>query len=198
MINEVLDYWFGELDGEFADDAHRSMWWTGSVTVDDEVRRRFGSLINAAGAGELDHWLDTPRGRLAYILVCDQFPRHVHRATPQAFANDPLALAAAKVGVETGVDRALRLDHRSFFYLPFEHSESLVDQHTCVGLYTQLRDETPAGQRHLTGAGLRHAHQHRDIINRFGRFPHRNEVLGRTSTAAELAYLKTAPTFGQA
>jgi uncharacterized protein (DUF924 family) len=197
MINQVLDYWFGDLDGEFADDTHRAMWWSGGETVDAEVRTNFGGLIGAADAGELDDWLATTRGRLAFIIVCDQFSRHVHRGTPAAFATDPLALTAARDGVEAGADRQLRLDERGFFYLPFEHAEDLCDQHTCVNLFTQLRDETPAGQRHLTGAGLRHAHQHRDIIARFGRFPHRNALLGRASTAEEQAYLKTAHTFGQ-
>lgn len=196
-IDEVLQFWFGSLDGEFADDAHRSMWWTGGASVDTEVRERFGPLIDAAAAGALDRWLTTPRGSLAYVLVCDQFSRHVHRATPGAFATDPQALSAARRGVESGTDTKLRLEERGFFYLPFEHSENLLDQHTSVGLFTRLRDETPPGQRHLTGASLRHAHQHRDIIARFHRFPHRNAVLGRTSTADEQTYLKTASSFGQ-
>jgi uncharacterized protein (DUF924 family) len=100
--------------------------------------------------------------------------------------------------VAGGADRSLALDERCFFYLPFEHSENLVDQHTCVGLFTDLRDETPEGFRHLTGGYLRHAHQHRDIVKRFGRFPHRNRILDRITTAAEVAFLEDGNDFGQA
>lgn len=195
--DSVLEFWFGTLDGGFSDERHRRMWWQADESTDQAVRQRFGPLIAQAAAGHLDSWLATPRGRLAFILVSDQFPRHVHRGTPAAFANDTLALETARYGVEKGADRELALDERSFFYLPFEHSESLVDQHTAVGLFSQLRDETPAGQRHLTGENLRHAHQHRDIISRFGRFPHRNSILGRQSTSLELAYLEGATTYGQ-
>ena len=95
------------------------------------------------------------------------------------------------------MDQSLTCDERCFFYLPFEHSESLVDQHTCVGLFSALRDATPNGFKHLTGSYLRHAQQHRDIIARFGRFPHRNAVLGRQSTPAEIAFLEHGSSFGQ-
>ena len=194
----LLEFWFGSLTDGFADDAHRARWFSGGAAFDDDCRKDFSSLAARAADGDLDHWLNEARSCLAFILLTDQLPRNIHRGTPMAFAADGPALNAARNGVETGIDRELGYDERCFFYLPFEHSESLLDQHTCVGLFTQLRDETPNGFRHHTGSYLQFAHQHRDIITRFGRFPHRNSVLGRASTPAELEYLEHGPSFGQA
>jgi uncharacterized protein (DUF924 family) len=194
----LLEFWFGQLSDGFADEVHRQRWFSGGSAFDDDCRMRFSSLAARAADGELDDWLDEPRGCLAFILLTDQIPRNIHRGTPMAFATDGPALNAAKTGVSAGLDRRLGYDERCFFYLPFEHSESLIDQHTCVGLFTQLRDETPNGFRHLTGNYLQFAHQHRDIIIRFGRFPHRNAVLGRTSRETELEFLQEGPQFGQA
>lgn len=193
----LLAFWFGSLQDGFADHDHRQAWFTGGRTMDERVRERFADLPGAAAAGALDAWLDSPRGRLAWIIACDQLPRHLYRGTARAFAYDALALAAARAGVDAGVDRALGADERAFFYLPFEHSESTVDQHTAVGLFTALRDDAPAERRELAGSWLPHAIQHRDLILRFGRFPHRNAVLGRASSAAESEYLATGSTFGQ-
>ncbi len=194
----LLTFWFGDLTDGFADDAHRERWFSGGPTFDASCRQDFSSLAARAADGDLDHWQDDARSCLAFILLTDQIPRNIHRGTPMAFATDGPALNAARNGVEAGLDRALGYDERCFFYLPFEHSESLIDQHTCVGLFTQLRDETPSGAKHHTGGYLQYAHQHRDIIARFGRFPHRNSVLGRSSTEAELAYLEHGSSFGQA
>lgn len=194
---ELLLFWFGELTDGFADPAHREKWFSGGPAFDDDCRSRFSSLAARATDGDLDHWLTGARSCLAFILLTDQIPRNIHRGTAMAFATDGPALNAARIGVEAGFDRSLSFDERCFFYLPFEHSESLIDQHTCVGLFTQLRDESPDGFRHHTGNYLKFAHQHRDIIARFHRFPHRNGVLDRTSTAAELEYLKAGSTFGQ-
>lgn len=195
--SEVLEFWFGERSGGFADEAHRNQWFNGGPEFDTVCRARFSGLAAEAADGEFDQWLDEPESCLAYILLCDQIPRNIHRGTPMAFATDGPALNAARNGVERGLDAQLGFDERCFFYLPFEHSESLIDQHTAVGLFSQLRDQTPDGFRHLTGSYLQFAHQHRDIIQRFGRFPHRNDVLGRKSTDAELDYLKTGSSFGQ-
>ena len=193
----LLEFWFGTLTDGFADDAHRQQWFSGGPPFDDICRQAYSSLAARAADGDLDHWLGNPRSCLAFILLTDQIPRNIHRGSPMAFATDGPALNAARIGVEAGFDRQLRYDERCFFYLPFEHSESLIDQHTCVGLFTQLRDQTPSGFRHHTGGYLQFAHQHRDIIARFGRFPHRNSVLGRQSSAAELEFLEKGPTFGQ-
>jgi len=193
----LLTFWFGELEDGFADAAHRERWFNGGPSFDDDCRVRFGDLAVRAADGELADWLASPRGTLALILLCDQIPRNIYRGQALAFATDALALNAAREGVEAGLDQQLALDERCFIYLPFEHSERLLDQHTCVGLMSDLADQTPEPYRHLTAGYLPYARQHRDIIRRFGRFPHRNAVLGRTSSEAELAFLSAGPTFGQ-
>jgi len=193
----VLDYWFGALDDGFSDASHRQRWFQPDVAVDAEIAQRFGHLIDAAASGALDDWLVSPRGTLAFVLVCDQFPRQVHRGTALAFVTDALALEVARRAIEAGSDEPLGFDERAFLYMPFQHAESRLDQHTGVGLFMALRDATPPGQRHLTGSFLGYAQQHRDIVLSFGRFPHRNAVLGRTSSAEEAVFLKTASHFGQ-
>lgn len=192
----LLEYWFGPLSEGFADPDHRRRWFNGGKAFDDALRERFGHLIDFVTSGALEPWLGSPRGTIAYVLVCDQLPRNLFRGDARAFATDPLALAAARNTVETGADLQVELEERTFLYMPFEHSEHLTDQHTCVGLFMELRDVTPKGQRELTGGSLRYAQKHRDVIRRFGRFPHRNQVLNRTSTAAEAAYLADGGGFG--
>jgi uncharacterized protein (DUF924 family) len=196
-IRDVLDFWFGTLTDGLAADTVRRGWFESSPARDEEIRRRFGATLERAAAGGLATWQDSTRGSLAFILVCDQFARQIHRGGARAFATDALALAAAEALVASGADRTLELDERVFVYMPFEHAESRLHQHTSVGLFSALRDDTPSGHRHLTGAFLKHAHQHRDVVLRFGRFPHRNRALGRESTAEELEFLETAGDFGQ-
>lgn len=190
-------FWFGTLTGGLADGEQRRRWFIGGPEFDASIERQFAASIAQAADGELDAWLDSAAGCLAFILVCDQFPRNVFRGTPQAFASDALALEVARNGIERGLDRELGWDERAFFYLPFEHSETLTDQHTAVGLYAWLRDSSPPEARPFTDDYLNHARQHRDIVLRFGRFPHRNRVLERESTAAELLYLETGQSYGQ-
>lgn len=193
----VLDFWFGELTDGFADEAYRQRWFAVSEETDRACKDLALPLLDQAKRGELTAWLEQPLSALAFLVLCDQFPRNSFRGEARAFAWDHLALEAARKGIRDGIDRALSFDQRSFFYLPFEHSEDLIDQHTAVGLFTQLRDETPGPHKEKTGNALRYAHIHRDVIIRFGRFPHRNAVLGRTSTEDELAYLKNSDGFGQ-
>jgi len=194
---EVLEFWFGALTSGFAADAARDRWFGGGPVFDRLIAERFGDALVDAAAGKLCAMTETPHGRLAFILITDQFSRQIHRGTAQAFATDPLALAAAHTGIQRGDDRILAFDERTFFYLPFEHAEGLADQNVAVTMFTQLCDATPADNRHLTADTLRYAQAHRDIIARFGRFPHRNAVLGRTSTAAEMEFLASASHFGQ-
>ncbi|MEQ8486661.1 MAG: DUF924 family protein [Pseudomonadales bacterium] len=193
----VLDYWFGTLTDGVASAARRRRWFKASAEDDAEIARRFGPLIDRARVGALDHWLRRAEWRLAYILVCDQFPRQAFRGTAQAFATDARARDAAADGVEHGHDLALGPDQRAFFYMPFEHAESRLDQHVSVGLFTALQDAASPGYRQQAASFLAYAREHRDVVQRFGRFPHRNAVLGRRSTAAERAYLKTASGYGQ-
>ena len=191
--SDVLDFWFTPDPGQPAD-AMRAAWFTKDDAFDDEIRRRFGALIDAALAGGLRDWdAHGPAGALARILLLDQFTRNVYRGTPRAFAGDALAVAAAQALVEAELDLALPPLQRSFVYLPFEHAEDLALQDTAVALYARLdRDATviaSAALRKAIGGNLDYAHRHRAVIERFGRFPHRNPILGRESTPAEQEYL---------
>jgi uncharacterized protein (DUF924 family) len=186
-FEEVLSFWFGPLDerGQ-ADQAHVARWWRKDAAFDAEVRARFGTLHQAVLRGEHEDWLATSRGRLAYLLVLDQFSRNMFRDSPRAFAADERALAVALEGIAAGMDRAIGTQERGFFYMPLMHSERLDAQDRCVELMKAWTREPGGG-----GDGtLRYAEQHRDIIRRFGRFPHRNLVLRRTSTDEELEFLR--------
>ena len=193
----VLQFWFGELVDGIADDVHRRRWFTPDAAVDAELREGFGPLLEAAVAGNLGHWAASPEGALALVILCDQFSRQIHRGTREAYATDPLALATARATIEGGNDLDLGIDERSFLYMPFQHSESRLDQHTSVGLFSALRDGAPESIRHYAEESLRYAVDHRNIVLRFGRFPHRNRVLGRQSMAEERVFLETASSYGQ-
>ena len=195
---DVVRFWFGSMAGGFADAEHRKRWFRFDAAFDADIRQTFGATIEQGLEGRLTDWQSTPRGRLAFIVLMDQLTRNAHRGSASAFAGDPHALAAARDGVAAREDLALGIDERSFFYLPFEHSEAVLDQHTAVGLFTKLRDDSPRGKRRDTTSALRFAVHHRDIVLRFGRFPHRNALLGRESTAEERRFLMTASGFGQA
>jgi len=193
----LLEFWFGELTNGLADDAHRSKWFQPDDEFDALCAQRFAPLLTHAADGELDDWLADHHGRLAFIVLHDQLNRNIYRGSARAFSGDQIAIQAARDGVEQGADRLLDWDERGFFYMPFEHSERILDQHLAVGLFSQLRDEAPPELRNILGNSLRFAQRHRDVIARFGRFPHRNDALGRTSSEAELEYLQTASGFGQ-
>jgi uncharacterized protein (DUF924 family) len=166
----VLQFWFDE---------HAKDWFVKNAAFDAEVRSRFLELHEAAAAGRLVHWADEPRGCLGLVIVLDQFPRNMFRGEPRAFATDALARSAARVILERGWDKPMSQPEQLFAYLPFEHSESLEDQR----LSCELMKDFDTDQ-------LRYALRHREIIERFGRFPHRNGLLGRDSTAAEIEFLK--------
>lgn len=178
VVRQVLDFWFGPEDapgrGRF-----RKQWFAVSPAFDAEIASRFLTVWEEAAAGGLDHLADTPNGSLALVLILDQFPRNMFRGTPRAFATDARAYAVADTAVARGFDRQVLPVQRIFLYLPFEHSESLADQERCVTLMTALGDDM----------AIDYAVRHRDIIARFGRFPHRNAILGRPSTAEETAFL---------
>ena len=178
---EVLQFWFG--DGPpYAD---RPEWFRKSDAFDREIERRFAPLIESALQDGLSAWAAEPATALARVILLDQFPRNVFRNTPKAFAGDPLALAAARVMVERGQDAALAPVQRVFVYLPFEHAEDLAAQNTSVQLFGALAREAPEA-----GTGwLDYAQRHHTIVARFGRFPHRNAILGRPSTPEETAFL---------
>ncbi|HEX5684132.1 MAG TPA: DUF924 family protein [Ideonella sp.] len=188
----VLAFWFGERPERAATspDCAR-LWWSKQPAVDAEMRVRFGSLIAQAGAGALEGWDATPEGRLALILLCDQFTRNTARGTPEAFALDPLARAWCLEGLQANAFAALLPIQRLFAYMPLEHSESLDHQDRCVALMQGLRDEAGPTERETFNGFVDYAEKHREIIRRFGRFPHRNAILGRTSTPEEAAFLQT-------
>ncbi|NLD68092.1 MAG: DUF924 domain-containing protein [Limnobacter sp.] len=164
--------------------APRPQWFVKDPAFDREIEARFGPLIEKALAGDCAHWPGGPRPALALVIVLDQFTRNVFRETPRAFAGDPLALAAARRIVAEGWDRELVPMERWFCYLPFEHSEALADQQESLRLFGQLRDDPQAG------GAFQWAQSHHDVIERFGRFPHRNEILGRESTPEEIEFLR--------
>lgn len=188
----VLDFWFGPLDARGrADPEHTRRWFERDAAFDRTLTQRFGELHAAAARGERDAWLGSTRGRVALVIVLDQFSRNLYRGDPRSFESDARALSAAREGVALGLDRTLALDERSFLYMPFMHSEVLADQERCVELFTELLEEQQdEALRKYVGNSLDYAERHRVIIQRFGRFPHRNAVLGRSSTPEELEFLK--------
>lgn len=184
---DVLDFWFG-APGSPDDGQPRRAWFVKKDAFDETIRTRFGAVIAQALAGGLQDWdAAGPQGVLARILVLDQFTRNAHRGTPAAFAGDALALAAARDLVAQGTDRALPPLQRSFVYMPFEHAEDAAMQGQAVELFTALAAEHPAP--HVEDA-LDYARRHQTVIARFGRFPHRNAILGRASTPEEAEFLR--------
>lgn len=172
-------------------------WFASTPEFDTQLRTQFGAWLDATLAAP--ETLQPPEDgaeRLGLILLCDQLPRNLYRGSANAFALDALARTLCIDGIEAGQDLALGIDERAFFYLPLEHSESLLHQHACVGLLTAMRDQSKGVAREQAGHYLRHAHQHRDIIQRFGRFPHRNSALGRTASPEEAAFAADG-SFGQ-
>ena len=187
----VLEFWFGNAGDDTAiAQAQQKLWWSKNETVDADIRRRFGDLVESAAIGRFDQWAQDARGRLALILLFDQFPRNMYRDTPRAFAYDNLARELALAGITAGTDRTLRAIERVFFYLPLEHSESADLQERCVALFTALAAGVPEADRKTFRGYVDYAVRHRDVIHRFGRFPHRNHILGRASTPEETAFLK--------
>jgi len=195
---ELFEAWFGNSAPVVIDAEVRTRWFKADPSFDALLAGRFRSLLDAILTTGTSPWPRTAASELACILACDQFPRNIHRGSGQAYAWDAIALRHAHSGIRDGFDRALPHDGRLFFCMPFMHSEDLVDQHTSVGLFTLLHDDSPDGFRQQSEASLKEARRHRDIVLRFGRFPHRNAALGRASTAEETAWLQTASRFGQA
>ena len=192
---EILSYWFPPGYDADPETLHQQVvrWFLGGPEVDQEITELFTPVLEQARQGELDWWADTPRGRLALIIVLDQFSRSVYKDTPLAYAQDPAALQLALSGTEVGMERDLSLMERLFFTLPIAHAEGsdLAERGDwMVRQAEEMVDLAPPHLRWMYEHSLSQAKAHREVIARFGRHPHRNEVLGRTSTPEELEYLR--------
>jgi uncharacterized protein (DUF924 family) len=187
----IREFWFGQNpdDALVAQDRSK-LWWNKDPAIDTEIRDRFEMYVSKAANGELDDWLNTPVDRLSLVILTDQFPRNIYRNTPQAFAFDSLARDWAKAGIADGSHQLLRPIERIFFYLPLEHSESIADQELSVNLVRELAQSVDRNYRSTFESFIDFAIRHRDIIAKFGRFPHRNQILGRESSTAELEFLE--------
>lgn len=193
-VEEVLKYWFGHVEETALPSAHRTeVWFGGKKETDDEVKGNFSSDLQNAIAGKYVDWEKDPHSYLALIIIFDQFSRHIYRNAPQAFAQDQMALDLCLRGVQQEFDHALSLIERVFFYMPLMHSENLEMQSTSVRAYQILVNLSFPETRSVYENFLEYAVKHYEVIRRFGRFPHRNILLGRPSTAEELEFLKTNP-----
>lgn len=191
-IAEVLTYWLGAPQPTDADALTRqSLWFVKSAATDAEIATRFGPLVEEALAGALDGWAQTPTGRLALIVLLDQFTRNLFRGTPKSFAGDPQALQLALDGIldEHDTDPSVPSVARIFYYLPLEHAEDGPLQAQSVALFSKLHELATPQTRSFFANTLDYAHQHEEVIKRFGRFPHRNAILNRPSTPQEQEYL---------
>ncbi len=178
---DVLDFWFA--------DASRAHWFAPDANFDQEIRQRFGTSVIQAAGDELDGWTSTPPGWLALLILLDQFPRNLYRNDARAWAQDVKAQRVALSGLERGDDRKLPFLQRVFAYLPLEHAEDSALQRHSVSLFESLCAAAPADERKKFEGFLDYAQRHREVIERFGRFPHRNAVLGRVNTDEEIIYL---------
>ena len=179
---DLLDFWFS--------DQSRLHWFEKNAAFDAAIRERFEETLHAGATGELDPWARTAPGGLALVILLDQFPRNLYRGSARAFAADARARAIASQAIDRRQDQDTALDRRFFFYVPFEHSESLADQERSVALFQAWAEAHDGRARDEALEYMPYIHRHAEIIRRFGRFPHRNEALGRESTAAELAFLQ--------
>ena len=196
---EIHAFWFADTLGEPARAQARMPWWFGSdADTDRLIARRYAPVLDAAGGGALSSWEGEPRSCLALVIVLDQFPRNIHRATPAAFAYDSRALEVTRRGLAAGHLQSLAAIEQAFFLMPFQHSEDLACQRVSVAHFERLAVAAAPEWREIAQGVLDYARLHLEIVERYGRFPHRNAILGRVSTSAEIEYLASASeSFGQ-
>lgn len=199
LSDEILSFWFADsLNSAAAVRERNRVWYGSNPDFDDEIRTRFEPTLERAAAGELDGWRGEPRSALAFTIVLDQFPRNLYRGSARAFELDPLAVEVCVHSLENGHVAKLHPVEAVFALLPLEHSEDLALQRRCLEEQSVLLARAPAELEKVLSGTREYAQQHFDVVERFGRFPHRNAVLGRESTKAELEYLGSGgATFGQ-
>lgn len=208
MTDEILRYWFGDIQNGLSPVEKSTLWYLGGVDIDAEITQKFGATLKLFESDDLTHWGNSVKDRLAAIIVTDQFSRNIHRGQRSAFAFDEIALKICLQGIQQGADSSLSLVERVFYYHPLEHSENLMQQDLAVELMGTLLKSTRQNQEYVEEIqqlrinfaenALKYVKQHRDIIARFGRFPHRNAVLGRQSTEEEMKWLEEGGNrFGQ-
>lgn len=198
-IESILEFWFADaLEGPHLCAARAKLWFGVHRDFDERVASRFSAAATAAAAGGLSRWCRTAEGMLALILALDQFPRNIHRGTASAFAGDARALRVCREGMASGLAAGLHPVQQAFFHLPLEHAEDLHAQNESVHVFSRLLQAAPGAWRTQFESFCRYAVAHRDLIERFGRFPHRNAILGRPSTPEEEEFLaRGGQTFGQ-
>ncbi len=189
----VLEFWLGAPGDPPL--VRSSSWYKKDAAFDKEIKDRFEATLNAAKRGELDDWKKTPRGRLAFVILNDQFSRNMFRGTSDMFAQDALARDTALDAIAQGDEGQLKHVERSFLYMPLMHAEDVDLQRKCVAAFGRLVDSSPPELKSFLESGLHYAKLHADIVERFGRFPHRNAILNRPTTREEETFLKTNPGF---
>ena len=189
-IEDILQFWFGAFPTPYSADVSKAdMWFKNGAAYDSEIFIKFGVDYERAIHGDLDHWIHSYRGRLALIILLDQFSRHIHRGTARSFAQDTKAQDLCIDGIGAGDDAKAHAIERSFFYLPLQHAEDIEKQNLSVKAYEQLVHDVPAQYQRTFEMNLEFAKRHHFVIDKFGRFPELNEILGRESTAEELEFV---------
>jgi uncharacterized protein (DUF924 family) len=197
-IDRLLSYWLEPVPTSEAEvEGKKAFWFQGSADIDRDIRERFGALVERARRGDLDAWIESPRGTLALIILIDQFSRNLYRGTPAAFACDPLALGLARQGYESGRFRDFGTLEHLFAAMPFRHAEDIETQKRAVALAVGDALHAEPHLKSLCVYSVDWARKHLDVVVRFGRFPHRNVALGRSSTPEELEYLAYLKAAGQ-
>jgi len=199
QMESILVYWFGELEGPHdMDPSKNKLWWAGGEEIDAEIRERFGELVARALVGKLEHWVESPRGTLALVILLDQFTRNLGRGSADAFAGDAQALRVTEEALERGYDRELRPVERGFLCMPLMHAESRDAARRSLEVFERFSKEAAALGLDKHPNFHPSAVTHAEIVQRFGRYPHRNAIHGRSSTAEEEEFLASGgPSFGQ-
>jgi uncharacterized protein (DUF924 family) len=189
----VLEFWFGDALAAAPEelDAHFKRWFASGEVLDEEIRARFGTWVQQAADGGLEDWRQTAEGTLALIILLDQFPRNIWRGQAQAFTYDPMALKLSHELIASGTDGALHFLQRGFAYLPHQHAEDLATQDAGVAAYEGLVADTDEAHKAKARGFLDSAREHREVVRQFGRFPHRNAILGREASPAEVEYIES-------